>query len=101
MAGLKERLSKGKENKMDFISQFLNKELFSKLMNDVFTGKDNLTIDAGRVLWVCMVIAYILLEAADVAMTGTFESKDWAIGGGVLLFGGSAGVAIKKSAEPE
>jgi uncharacterized MAPEG superfamily protein len=76
-------------------------ELFYKILNDTFTGKDNETIDVARVLWVLSMFVYLGLSIADVCMTHDFEYQQFSIGVAAILAGGGIGVSIKKTTEPE
>jgi hypothetical protein len=71
-----------------------------KFLNDLFTGVDNCTFDIARVLWAVCVISFVVFSGVDLYLSGEFKSEFYAIGAGGLLFGGGAGVWIKKDAEP-
>lgn len=72
-----------------------------KILNDCFTGKDNCTVDAGRVLLVLGGLAFIVYAGWEVFKTSHFAAQDFGIGFGGILGGGGAGLALKAKTEPE
>ena len=73
-----------------------------KLLNDIFTGKDNLTYDAARVIGVLGAFAYIVFWCVQVLMTRQFAPTD-ADGRGlaVVLLAMAGACTIKRSTEPD
>ena len=74
-----------------------------KWMRDALTGKDNLTIDAARLVGVTGAGAYILFWSASVFNLGHFSATDAAAYGGGLatvLLAMSGAVKLKETAEP-
>jgi hypothetical protein len=74
-----------------------------KLLNDILTGKDNLTFDAARVIGVLGAAAYIVFWTVQVAAKRRFEPADadaYGRGLGFVLLAMSGAVMIKQSAEP-
>ena len=75
-----------------------------KLLNDIFTGKDNLTYDAARVVGVLGAFAYIVFWCAQVMMTRQFVPADadaYGRGFAVVLLAMAGACAIKRSTEPD
>lgn len=70
------------------------------IVQHIFTGQDNRTIDVGRVLWVTMAVGFIVFAAWHVFHTGQFDPIGYGAGAGGLLTGGGAGVGLKAKAEP-
>lgn len=75
-----------------------------KFLNDILTGKDNLTYDAARVVGVAGAFVYVVFWCVQVAVAHRFVPSDAdAYGKGlsmVLLAMGGA-CAIKRSTEPD
>ncbi|HUA32106.1 MAG TPA: hypothetical protein VMA09_00760 [Candidatus Binataceae bacterium] len=75
-----------------------------KLLNDILTGKDNLTFDAARVVGVLGAFAYILFWCVQVYQQKRFDPGDadaYGKGLGIVLLAMAGAVMIKKSTEPE
>ncbi len=75
-----------------------------KLLNDVLTGKDNLTYDAARVVGVLGAFAYVAFWCVQVARAGQFGPADadaYGKGLSMVLLAMAGACAIKKSTEPE
>ena len=75
-----------------------------KVLNDIFTGKDNLTYDAARVVGVLGAFAYIVFWCIQVAIARRFEPGDadaYGRGLAVVLLAMAGACTIKRSTEPE
>jgi hypothetical protein len=75
-----------------------------KLLNDIFTGKDNLTYDAARVVGVLGAFAYIVFWCVQVAIARQFTPTDadaYGRGLAVVLLAMAGACTIKRSTEPE
>ncbi len=75
-----------------------------KVLNDILTGKDNLTYDAARVLGVLGAFAYIVFWCVQVARTRQFVPTDadaYGRGLAVVLLAMAGACTIKRSTEPE
>lgn len=70
-------------------------------VRQLFTGKDNKTLDLGRILWAKMSFVYCGLSIYYIYKSGTFSAQDWAIGAGVLLAGGGGALGLKAATEPK
>lgn len=73
-----------------------------RIWRSLFTGRDNTSVDIGRVLFAGAVVATIGLETYSVIVIGRpFDAVQFggAIGG--LLVCGGAGIAVKAHTEPE
>lgn len=64
-------------------------------LKNILTEKDNITYDAGRVLWVAGTVAFICFTGYQVFRQGTFDASSYGIGLGSLLTGGGAGLGLK------
>ncbi len=75
-----------------------------KFLNDILTGKDNLTYDAARVVGVLGAAAYVLFWAVQVASAHRFGPSDadaYGRGLGMVLLAMAGAVALKRSTEPD
>ena len=75
-----------------------------KVLNDIFTGKDNLTYDAARVVGVLGAFAYIVFWSVQVAIARQFAAADadaYGRGLAVVLLAMAGACTIKRSTEPE
>jgi hypothetical protein len=75
-----------------------------KILNDIFTGKDNLTYDAARVVGVLGAVAYIVFWCVQVAIARRFGPGDadaYGRGLAVVLLAMAGACTIKRSTEPE
>jgi hypothetical protein len=75
-----------------------------KLLNDVLTGKDNLTYDAARVVGVLGAFAYVAFWCVQVVRAGQFGPGDadaYGKGLSMVMLAMAGACAIKKSTEPE
>ena len=77
--------------------------MFKKLKDlilQTFTGKDNKTLDLGRILWAKGVIIFFGLSIYDISRGTPFDASTWGIGLGAVLAAGGAALALKASTEP-
>ena len=73
-----------------------------KICNDIFSGKDNKTVDLGRVLWAAGVVVYFALSIHAVwVKTWIFDPVAWGTGFGAILAAGGAALWAKSSTEPD
>jgi len=78
--------------------------LRSKLMTGLkhmFTGKDNQTIDLGRVLWAKAVIAFLGLAFYGVYKGNPVDYMAFGTGLAAVLAAGGAAIGFKAKTEPE
>lgn len=69
-------------------------------LRHLFTGKDNLTPDIGRILWALGVVAYIVYAGWDVIHSGHWDAMSYGTGLGLALAGGGLGIGAKAKTEP-
>ena len=77
--------------------------MFKKLKDlifQTFTGKDNKTLDLGRILWAKGVIIFFGISIYDIYNGGVFDPSSWGIGLGAVLAAGGAALGFKASTEP-
>ena len=67
----------------------------------VFAGKDNNTLDLGRILWALGTLVYFALSIHSVWHGTTFDPVAWGTGFGAVLAAGGAALWMKKDTEPE
>ncbi len=72
-----------------------------KIIKDSFTGKDGVTYDIGRMLWVKGAIIYNALSVYTVIHNHTFDFVAWGTGFGAVLAAGGIALFIKKDTEPQ
>ena len=75
-----------------------------RFLNDILTGKDNLTFDAARVVGVMGASAYIIFWTAAVFHLGSFTATDaasYGTGLGLVLVAMAGAVKLKQETEPE
>ncbi len=65
------------------------------MLRNTFTGKDNQTLDLGRILWAKGVFVYFALTIYDL-----YNNGNWATGLGIVLAAGGAALAMKANTEP-
>lgn len=67
----------------------------------LLTGRDNETLDIGRVLWVAGVLWFMLIGGWAVIGKGqAFDPSGYGTGLGIVLAAGGIGVAAKAKTEP-
>jgi hypothetical protein len=75
-----------------------------KVLNDILTGKDNLTYDAARVVGVLGAFAYVAFWCMQVVLARHFGAADadaYGKGLAMVLLAMAGACAIKKGTEPE
>ena len=71
-----------------------------KVLRHLFTGRDGVTFDLGRVLWLKFAAAYVGLSALHLSHGGAFDPMTWAAGAGTILAAGGGALALKAGTEP-
>lgn len=66
----------------------------------LFTGKDNQTLDLGRVLWAKMSVVYCAATFYALYKGHPIDYSMWATGAGLILAGGGGALALKAKTEP-
>lgn len=75
--------------------------LFKKVCKDSFSGKDNETIDIGRILWAAGVASYIIFAGYVVFNTKGFDGIAYGTGFAAVLAAGGVALKIKHETEPD
>lgn len=71
------------------------------LLNHIFTGKDNATIDIGRILWFEAIQAFIVFTLVSVFRGQNLDLISWATAMSTLLVFGAVNLRVKAAVEPE
>lgn len=72
-----------------------------KFLRDLFTGKDGVTFDLGRVLWATVAAGFMALSGWAAWRGGAFDPIAWAAGAGAILAAGGAALGLKSHTEPD
>lgn len=64
-------------------------------------GKDNHTLDMGRILWFLGAIVFFALSGFAIFKGQAFDPVAWGTGFGAVLAGGGAALGMKARSEPE
>ena len=67
----------------------------------IFAGKDNHTLDLGRILWAIGVLVYFALSVHAQWHGQVFDPVAWGGGFGAILAAGGAALWAKKDTEPK
>lgn len=70
------------------------------LFRDLFSGRDNYSLDIGRILWALGVVVYLGLSVASAFMDLKFDYITWGAGFAAVLAAGGAALKMKESTEP-
>lgn len=73
---------------------------FKNILLQTFTGKDNKTLDLGRILWAVGVLVFFGLSIYDVYRGAAFDASVWGVGLGTVLAAGAGALALKSKTEP-
>ena len=73
---------------------------FKNILLQTFTGKDNKTLDLGRILWAKGVFIFFSLSIYDIYRGAIFYPLVWGVGFGAVLAAGGAALAMKAATEP-
>lgn len=73
-----------------------------KWLRMLLSGKDNMTPDIGRILLFIGALAMVFFTGYDMVINKTpFNSADFGVSFAAMLAGGGAGIAVKRSTEPD
>jgi len=74
---------------------------FSEMLKQSFTGKDNQTIDIGRILWALGCLSFLGCAGFALYKGQNWDAVAFGTGFAALLAGGGAAIGLKKGTEPE
>ena len=74
---------------------------FKKHVFATFTGKDNQTLDLGRILWALGVLVFFAMSIYSVWHGTPFNAIDWGTGFAAVLTAGGATLWLKRETEPK
>lgn len=72
----------------------------AKFLRDLFTCRDNVTWDLGRIMWCLGTLVYFSMTLYSLYQGIPVDPLNWATGFGAILAGGGAAIALKKNDEP-
>lgn len=73
-----------------------------RFIKDLFTCKDGVSFDVGRVLWVATVLSLIGFEGYSIVWhSQPFDALQFASGAAAALAGGGAALGMKRLTEPQ
>jgi hypothetical protein len=67
----------------------------------LFTGKDNKSLDVGRIIWFMSVLSFIVFAFLGLYMDKPTDSIAYGTGLSTLLAAGGAALGLKGKTEPE
>ena len=70
------------------------------IMRDIFSGKDNYSLDIGRILWSIGVITFLTISIYSSVTDTPFDYISWAAGFAAVLAAGGAALRLKETTEP-
>ncbi len=65
-----------------------------------FAGRDNITLDLGRILWALGTLVFFAMSIHSVWKGQPFDAVAWGTGFCAILGGGGAALWMKKDTEP-
>ena len=72
-----------------------------RLITNTFTGKDNKTIDVGRIIWMMGAVTFIGCTIAEIYITGKWDAIAFGTGFGAVLAAGGFALKMKEGTEPD
>ena len=79
----------------------MNKSRFKLHVLNAFTGKDNETIDIGRILWALGVLVFFGMSVYSAYKGQAFDAVAWGTGFSAVLVAGGAALGFKSKTEPD
>jgi hypothetical protein len=70
------------------------------MLQKIFTGRNNATVDLGRVAWAAVTLHYLWLSAWHVVTAHSFDPMRCAMGAAAVLAGGGVTLGAKAGTEP-
>lgn len=71
------------------------------ILRDLFSGKDNYSLDIGRILWAVGVVVFLGMSIVDLFVESKFDYISFGAGFAAVLAAGGAALKLKESAEPQ
>jgi hypothetical protein len=71
------------------------------IMRDLFSGRDNYSLDIGRVLWTIGTLVFLGLSVYITIVKQEFDYILWGTGFAAVIASGGAALKIKESSEPD
>ena len=70
------------------------------IIRDLLSGKDNYSLDIGRVLWAVGMVQFFGMSMYALIFGLAFDYISWSAGFGAILASGGAALKLKESTEP-
>lgn len=77
------------------------KSEFGYIIRDLFSGKDNYSLDIGRILWAIGVMVFLVMSVISVFTDSKFDYISWGAGFAAVLAAGGAALKLKETTEPK
>ncbi len=74
---------------------------FKKLLLQTFSGKDNQTLDVGRILWASSILSFLGMGFYGIYKGQAMDYIAFGTGAAALLAAGGAALGLKSKTEPE
>ena len=74
---------------------------FKKLVVNTFTGKDNQTIDIGRIIWMMGALSFLGCTFYAIYKGQPWDAVAFGTGFGAVLAGGGVALKLKEKTEPD
>lgn len=71
-----------------------------RIARQVLTGKDNMTVDLGKIMWVISAFSFLGITFYVVSKGGTWNPLEWASAFAIINGGGAASLKLKETTEP-
>jgi len=76
------------------------KATFIQMLKNTFTGKDNETIDIGRIIWMLGALSFLGCAFYSIYKGQAWDAIAFGTGFGAVLAGGGIALNLKKDTEP-
>lgn len=70
------------------------------IIRDLFSGRDNYSLDIGRILWAFGTLVFIIMSVYDIIKNSSFNYINWGIGFASVLGAGGVALKLKETTEP-
>lgn len=74
---------------------------FKKQFKNAFTGKDNETLDIGRIIWAVGALVFFGLSVYAAVHLHVFDAIAYGTAFGAIMAGGGIGIGMKGRTEPD
>jgi hypothetical protein len=74
---------------------------FKEILLHTFTGRDNSTIDIGRIIWMLGALSFLGCAFYSIYKGQTWNAVEFGTGFGAVLAAGGVAIRIKADTEPD